>query len=285
MAGRFAAVVSIGTALLLLVGIHSPQAAEIKIVSPSAYQDREGEEEVDGDLSPYRFQQVFPAEDFAALGNRPHWLVHHTWRPDQSVTSPLTVQLPDQEVRLSTTQRGPDDLSSQFDDNLGSDVMQYYRGPFITVADAHSGPGPRAFYHVDFPAGVTPYLYAPSQGNLLIDVIAWQGETPARADMIPGIRTSLYASSPLATQGDRGGAAIFQFTFIPVPELNNPTWSGGQFQFTLTGETNMNYVIQASTNLQSWTPVATNNSPNASRNITINAPNSRSFYRAVPGPH
>lgn len=67
---------------------------------------------------------------------------------------------------------------------------------------------------------------------------------------------------------------------IPPPMLSNPVRSGGQFQFTLTGEANVNYIIEASTNLQSWTPVATNSSPNASRNITINAPNSRSFYRA-----
>lgn len=70
---------------------------------------------------------------------------------------------------------------------------------------------------------------------------------------------------------------------IPVPKLSNPAWSGGQFQFTLTGETNVNYVIQASTNWQSWTPLATNSSSNASRNITLDAPDSRSFYRAVVG--
>jgi len=275
----------IGTSLLLLVGIHSSQAAEIKIVSPSSCRNREGEGAVENCCPAFRYQQVFPAEDFAALGNQPHWIVAFTWRPDQSVTNPLTVQLPDVQVRLSTTQRGPDDLSLQFDDNLGSDVTQFYRGPFITVADAHSGPGPRAFYHVDYPAGITPYLYDPSKGNLLWDLIAWQGESPARADQIPGMQTALYVSDPLGSQGQRSPAAVFQFTFIPMPELSNPTWSGGQFQFTLTGETNVNYVIQASTNLQSWTPLATNSSPQASRNITINALNSRNFYRAVVGPY
>lgn len=218
-----AVVVVMGTSLLLLVGIRCAQAAEIKIVSPSAYQDREGEGQATSNLPPYRFQQVFPAEDFAALGNQPHWIVGYTWRPDQSVTSPLTAQLPDQQVRLSTTQRGPGNLSLRFDDNFGSDVTQFYRGRVIPVADAHSGPGPREFYHTGFPAGVTPFLYDPSQGNLLFDVISWQGEYPARADMIPGIQTSLYGSSPFATQGGRNAAVIFQFTFIPVPEPATPT--------------------------------------------------------------
>lgn len=283
-----AAVVFIGTSLLLLASTRCTQAAEIKIVSPSAYKDKEGEGAgSESCCPPYRYQQVFPAAEFAALGNQPHWIVGFTVRPDQSVTNPLTVQFPDNEVRLSTTQRGPNNLRLQFDGNLGSDVTQFYRGRMILVAEVQGpGPGPREFYHADFPAGVTPYLYDPSRGNLLFDVISWQGESPSdRIDEVPSILTSLYADSPLGTRGDhRGSAAIFQFTFVPVPELSNPAWSGGQFQFTLTGETNVNYVIQASTNLQSWTPLATNSSPNAARNITINSPNNRSFYRAVVSP-
>ena len=65
-----AAAVSIGTALPLLSGIPCTQAVEIKIVSPGAYEDIEGEGAVGEDCCiPYRFQQVFPAADFAALGN------------------------------------------------------------------------------------------------------------------------------------------------------------------------------------------------------------------------
>src|SRR5262245_57867316 len=98
----------IGTSLLLLAGIHSSQAAEIKIVSPSSYKAREGGECFCRDSEPpYRYQEVFPAADFAALGNRPHWLVAFGPRADQSVTSPHTAYLPDNYVRLSTTQRTP----------------------------------------------------------------------------------------------------------------------------------------------------------------------------------
>ena len=221
MAGRFAAVALIGTSILLLAGVRSTQAAEIKIVSPSAYEDIEGEGSVGGSFPPYRYQQVFPAADFAALGNQPHFLVSHTARPDQSLTSPRTVHFPDIEIRLSTMPVGPPNLSLDFDDNLGSDVMQYYRGPlnWVTV-DAGPRPGPREFYHAEFPAGVTPFLYDPSQGNLLLDVITWQGSSPTtRSDNVPGIQTSLFAFNPLvATQGIRGAASVFQFTFVPVPE-------------------------------------------------------------------
>jgi len=217
-----AAVVSIGTVILLLAGIRCAQAAEIKIVSPGAYEGIEGEEAVPEDCCPpYRFQQVFPAADFAALGNKPHWIVGFTPRPDQSLTSPRTVHSPDSEFRLSTMPVGPPNLSLDFDDNLGPDVMQFYRGPHNLVADvAGPGPGPREFYNAEFPAGVTPFLYDPSQGNLLLDLIVWQGESPSdRGDKVPGIQTSLYAFNPLvATHGIRDAASIFQFTFVPVPE-------------------------------------------------------------------
>jgi hypothetical protein len=216
--------VLIGTSLLLLAGIRCTQAQEIKIVSPSAYEDIEGEGEVGEDCCPpLRYQQVFPAADFAALGNKPHWLVGITWRPDQSVTSPRTVLFPDNEIRFSTTQRSI--LSLVFDDNVGSDVMQFYRGPRTAVADvAGPGPGPREFFNSDFPAGVTPFLYDPSQGNLLYDAFAWQGVSPSpRDDKVPALRTALYSFNPIGALGIRDPATIYQFTFIPVPEPSSLT--------------------------------------------------------------
>ena len=142
-----AAVVSIGTALLLLAGIRCTQAAEIKIVSPGAYEDIEGEGSVDEDCcSPFRIQQVFPAADFAALGNQPHWLVDFTFRPDQSETSPRTVHYPDNEGRLTTMPVGPPNLSLRFDDNLGSDFKQFYRGP--------RDPGGGRCWHKPCPEGI-----------------------------------------------------------------------------------------------------------------------------------
>lgn len=285
MADRSTAVVSIGTSVLLLAGIRSAQAAEIRIASPSAYRDSEGIGCFCGDSTgPYRYQQVFPAADFAALGNKPHWIVRFGPRADRSVTSPHTAYVPENYVRLSTTQRGTANLSPVFDANFGSDVMQFYSGPLTMVAEvAGPGAGPRGFYQPDFPAGVTPFLYDPRKGNLLLDFVAREGESPkVLADQVPLM--SVVAGGPLDTEGTRGAGAIFQFTFVPMPELSNPHWSGGQFDFTLTGEANVNYVIQASTDLQSWTPVATSSSPTASRTITVNAPDSRTFYQAVVAP-
>jgi hypothetical protein len=206
----------IGTSLLLLAAIRCAQAGEIKIVSPSAYEHIEGEFSADESCcSPYRAQQVFPAADFAALGNQPHRLVDLTFRPDQRVTSPRNAYWPDHELRLSTTERGPDNLSTVFDDNLGSDVMQFYRGPLNQVTDGGAGLGPREFYDSNFPAGVTPYLYDPSQGNLLVDAIARRGVSPSPLGDLANILT-VVGGSPDATGGSRWPALVYQFTFIPV---------------------------------------------------------------------
>ena len=220
---------AIGITFFHLAGMHRTQAAEIKIVSPSGYEDREGEASNVNDncCSPYRYQRVFPAEDFAALGGKPHWLVYSTVRPDESVTSPRTAHYPDLELRLATVLLEPPNLSLLFDDNLGSNFKHWYRGPLTGVADvAGPGPGPREFYTFDYPAGVTPYLYDPSQGNLLFDAIAWQGVSPAhRPDQTTTTQTGV-SGSALATKGSRATAdPIFQFTFVPVLETPVGTWN------------------------------------------------------------
>lgn len=213
-------VVSIGTALGLLAGLPSAQAGEIRIASPGAYVDQNGEGCFCGHSEPpYRYQQVFPAADFAALGNRPHWIVAFGPRADESVTSPHTAHLPDNVIRLSTTGQKPSELGLSFDANHGSDVMEFYRGPLTMVAD---GAGPREFYQPDFSAGVIPFLYDPRQGNLLFDFTAWQGESPKiLVDQIPGMQLSV-AQAPHETQGGRGPAAIFQFTFVPAIHSARP---------------------------------------------------------------
>ncbi|HEX3356040.1 MAG TPA: FlgD immunoglobulin-like domain containing protein, partial [Tepidisphaeraceae bacterium] len=67
--------------------------------------------------------------------------------------------------------------------------------------------------------------------------------------------------------------------------LSNPSYAGaaGQFVFTLTGEANATYIILASTDLSNWTPVATNTSALAARQITNTVSGSRSFFRARLG--
>jgi hypothetical protein len=72
---------------------------------------------------------------------------------------------------------------------------------------------------------------------------------------------------------------------IPTPlVLTNPSYSNGQFQFTLTGDATATYVILSSTDFVNWSPVATNTSTLAVRQITNNVSGSRTYFRARLGP-
>jgi hypothetical protein len=68
-----------------------------------------------------------------------------------------------------------------------------------------------------------------------------------------------------------------------APVLSEPSFTNGLFSFRLTGEANVVYTIEASTNFVSWNAVATNTSVSASRIVTVIAPAPYASYRAFAG--
>ena len=70
----------------------------------------------------------------------------------------------------------------------------------------------------------------------------------------------------------------------PCLILGSPFLTNNQFQFSLTGESGVSYVIESSRDLENWAPVATNSDSSISREIAVDAPNSAGFYRANRGP-
>jgi hypothetical protein len=91
-------------------------------------------------------------------------------------------------------------------------------------------------------------------------------------------------SPPGTNQATTVAVATVQVTVPTLPVLSNPSYNGGQFQFTLTGEANASYIILSSTNLVNWLPVGTNTSALALRQITNNVSSNRRFFRARLGP-
>jgi hypothetical protein len=71
---------------------------------------------------------------------------------------------------------------------------------------------------------------------------------------------------------------------IAPPQLLMPSASMGQLNFTLLGQSNVTYVIQQSTDLVNWTPVATNFSPATVQTISVLPSDTQDFYRAVANP-
>src|SRR5580765_6557545 len=71
----------------------------------------------------------------------------------------------------------------------------------------------------------------------------------------------------------------------PGLNLAAPTGTNNQIQFTLNCESAVTYVIERSADMQSWTPVVTNNDASIVRTITFDAPpGDLGFYRARRAP-
>jgi len=68
------------------------------------------------------------------------------------------------------------------------------------------------------------------------------------------------------------------------PRLGPPTYDGNYVHFMLYGEPNVTYIIQFSTDLFTWTSVATNTSVFGTREIILPAPpGNNNFFRAIIG--
>jgi hypothetical protein len=87
-------------------------------------------------------------------------------------------------------------------------------------------------------------------------------------------------SPPGTNQATTLALPTVQVVPITRPTLSAPSYSSGQFQFTLNGQANVTYIIQNSIDLRTWSPVATNSSTNASRVIIVSTSTNRSVYRA-----
>jgi hypothetical protein len=77
---------------------------------------------------------------------------------------------------------------------------------------------------------------------------------------------------------------IQSYSAILSPTLANPVASPGMLQFVLEGQSNVTYSIQCSSDLINWTNSMTNFSANVDRNVSMPAPGSELFYRAVTSP-
>jgi hypothetical protein len=86
----------------------------------------------------------------------------------------------------------------------------------------------------------------------------------------------------LTVTDNQGNTATGTVTVtVAAVALTSPTWSAGRFQVLVTGATNLNHIIEASTNLIDWVPQQTNRGP-----FTFVDPAAfpSRFYRALSEP-
>jgi hypothetical protein len=92
-------------------------------------------------------------------------------------------------------------------------------------------------------------------------------------------------SPPGPNQATTVAVPIIQvYNALTPPQLSVPTNCMGQINFTLTGQSNVTYVIQQSPDLMNWTPIATNLSLTAVLPVSVSPPDTQDFYRAVTSP-
>jgi len=168
-----------------------------------------------------RFQQVYSSRAFASVlppeGARISEII---FAVDGPMGHSFESTLPDVQINMSTTLRGPDHLRPVFAENVGSDD---------TVV---SGPGSLSL-HGYLPSGfdvslvfARPFTYNPSAGNLLLDIRNFGGGETApydAADIVGDPVSSVmgfgYIGNPLSDMGTATSQGLYTlFVFEPVPE-------------------------------------------------------------------
>lgn len=150
-------------------------AAPIVTVSPGSAASVEGNSNngyvfnTQNGFSPARDQEVYSSSLFSAQ-SEPMYIKQIAFRQDVAGGA-SSVAIPDLRIALSTTSRGPNQLSTTFADNTGQDTSTVFSGPLsistMQVPD-NIGSAPRPF---DILINLQkPFLYDPSKGNLLVDM-------------------------------------------------------------------------------------------------------------------
>jgi hypothetical protein len=196
------------------------QAPAGTLVVPGYWETNQIDDDSEGIFTAaMREQTVYSASEFPAY---PIVITEIRWRPDSTVTGPVTTTVSNLQVNLSTTQAQPDQLNPVFAQNTGPDDTVAFSGA-MNVASSFTtlSNGTKAF-DIDLPLQ-TPFLFDPSKGNLLVD---WRNFTGCTANLydnsVPNISDSVSrvynASDPNATSAswsDSGGG-IIQIIYSPA---------------------------------------------------------------------
>jgi hypothetical protein len=213
----------LAVATVLLLGETAVQAQPI--VLPNSRAAAEGDSDnafpfnignPNFNLPSQRYQQVYAASQFPSLGGL---ITQIAFRPDATFGSFFSSTLPDIRIDLSTTSRTPTTpappmmtpLSATFATNVGGDdtiVFGGAGGAALSLSSAFTGPagGPKTF---DILINLTtPFLYNPSNGNLLLDVRNFSGGRTTQFD---------------AVDFAQGGGTVINRAFTTISGVNSLT--------------------------------------------------------------
>ena len=173
-----------------------------------------------------RFQQVYLASQFGAVGIGGGFITQIVFRPDGPNGAAFASILPSAQINLSTTGASPSTLSSTFAANVGANDQIVFGPGALSLSSSNTGPagGPKSFdITITFS---TPFFYNPSLGNLLLDVrinnfggmvtTPFDFETSSALGFVATVGSGV--NSPTADAVVNTGGLVTQFGFVPVPE-------------------------------------------------------------------
>jgi hypothetical protein len=204
-------------------------AQTTNFVVPNGNANVEGNSSSSGEInsSSFRLQMVFDASQFAIPAGASGRINRISFRLDGASTGPGGASFGGGIVTASLTPVGPDGLSPVFADNVGANPVTIYSGALAMGGTYVPGANPQPFG-----SGIsmtTPFWYIPSQGNLLLDIAGFGGQTVfpggldghfASGDSISRV-FALNGNSLIGTADTLGLVTRFDMTVVPEPS----TWA------------------------------------------------------------
>ena len=219
--------------LTVLAGCALAHSSPVSIVAPNGLTGTEGNIDLGAPFSvagTMRYQQVYTASQFGAIGTGGGMITGIAFRPDGVYGKAFTHTIANIRIDLATTTAGPGGLSLTFANNVGADDTTVFNGS-LTLSSTFTGPagGPKNF-DILIPL-TTPFYYNPAAGNLLLDIRNFSSGNSG-GNLIPQLdatsanptlvgRVEAYdasaTSAPYSFYEDTWGL-VTQFTATPVPE-------------------------------------------------------------------
>ena len=208
--------------LVLLLSISVSNLYALNIVVPNANEFVEGP----GDnglpfntFSSLRYQQIFSSDQFPDCG----LITEINYRFGED-TQGSSVTYPSVFIQLSTTDVTPGELNTTFSLNIGSNVRTVYNGPLsFSAPPCVIGPCP-------FDSMITletPFLYNPSEGNLLLDITIEDGQAYESFDSVNNVLsiTRRAFSDDIDSETGTVDNTALVTQFVCIPRSNIPTLS------------------------------------------------------------
>jgi K319-like protein/HYR domain-containing protein len=230
MRRRTAARLSLIT-LVVAVWLSPASVTAVQVVVPNGLESTEGTADNgypfnigslgSSPLGSIRYQQVYDSSQFEMAGVGV--IKEIRFRQDRYGSGFETTVLPSIQVYMSTTSRGPDELSTLFEDNLGVDTRLVYSGD-LSLASGVSTAVPKPF-DIVIPLQ-EPYRYDPGRGHLLLEVRNSSSTRTTQFDAQRGWgdpSSRVFGSSAIATEGGVDSLALVTMFVIEPVDTTPPT--------------------------------------------------------------